>query len=199
MLRCGYLLFFRLYASRSLSSVACASLGCVRDLRKCVQLRNLVSPLWVRILERMHDSLLPIYRTTSPSALPISYTPDWRSGKSRISDILKGIHLVLSDIMHPFRTDSLQPCYNIIVGTGGLEPPRQLSADSSQSYRGCLLHHVPSIENQGEGSLPDRPSPESPYLKPYHIYGILSMGKPNKTVANTSHNPIIGVNDGCLS
>jgi ribosomal protein S27AE len=60
-------------------------------------------------------------------------------------------------------------CYNMStsytppMGTGGLEPPRQLTANSSQSYRACLLHHVPA-ENQGEGSLPDRPSPESPNI-----------------------------------
>ena len=47
-------------------------------------------------------------------------------------------------------------CYNNIstyksppVGTGGLEPPRQLTANSFQSYRACLLHHVPISENRG--------------------------------------------------
>lgn len=40
-------------------------------------------------------------------------------------------------------------CYNKItlLGTGGLEPPRQFPASSSQSYRACLLHHVPITEN----------------------------------------------------
>lgn len=90
--------FFLLNASKRLSSVAFASSGCVCGLRKCVHPRNLVSPLCVRSLERIHDSLLPMYRTILPSALPISYTPDWFKGNTRTSFNLKGIHLLLIGI-----------------------------------------------------------------------------------------------------
>jgi hypothetical protein len=72
-------------------------------------------------------------------------------------------------------------CYNIVtsyspplMGTGGFEPPRQLSANSFQSYRACQLHHVPDTETQGEGSLPDRPSPKSPNINDTPDYGDLS-------------------------
>ena len=98
LLRGGYLLFLLLYASKSLPSVILASSGCVFDVLKCVHPRNLDSPLCIRILERIHDALLPIYRTTLPSALPISYIPDWFIGKALISVNLNGIHLVLSGI-----------------------------------------------------------------------------------------------------
>ena len=61
------------------------------------------------------------------------------------------------------------------LGTGGFEPPRQLPASSVQSYRGCLLHHVPDIESQGGGSsLPANPLPK-PHLNdrtPAQVVGV---------------------------
>ena len=53
-------------------------------------------------------------------------------------------------------------CYNtityksppmVIMATGGLEPPRQLSANSFQSYRACQLHHVAVMSIGKESSL----------------------------------------------
>ena len=70
---------------------------------------------------------------------------------------------------------------------GGFEPPRQLPASSCQDYCGCLLHHAAKIENQGEGSLPDRPSPKSPYIRQYHNLCYLSIGK---TIID-AHNTIL--------
>ena len=75
-------------------------------------------------------------------------------------------------------------CYNItyksppmvIVTAGGLEPPRQMSANRFQSYRACQLHHAVSVENQGEGSLPDRTSPKSPINSNIPKHGHLSRG-----------------------
>jgi len=92
------MLFFLLYASKSFPSMIRASSEWVFDVLKCVHPLNLVSPLCVRTLERMHDALLPIYKTISPSAFPISYTPDWFKGNARMYFNLKGIHLFLIGI-----------------------------------------------------------------------------------------------------
>lgn len=100
LLRGGSLPCFRSYASRSLPSVIRASSGCVCDLRKCVHPINLASSLCFSILERIQDALLPMYRTISLLALPISYTPACPCGKARIFSILKRIHFVLSGITH---------------------------------------------------------------------------------------------------
>lgn len=72
-------------------------------------------------------------------------------------------------------------CYNIIyksppmvvMRAGGFEPPRQLSANSFQSYRACQLHHV--LVERGEGSLAkDCPSPNSLRFLGYHMFCCLS-------------------------
>ena len=74
-------------------------------------------------------------------------------------------------------------CYNVStyksppMGTGGLEPPRQLTANSFQSYRACLLHHAPTGENsEGESLSAETPS-RIPQLKRYHNLRDLSIGK----------------------
>ena len=43
------------------------------------------------------------------------------------------------------------------VTAGGLEPPQQLTANSFQSYRACLLHHAVRSENLERESLPANP------------------------------------------
>ena len=164
----GYLPCVFLCAANSLRSASAASLELVRRLRKCVHTLNLVFSLWLDSRERIDVSLLPMYNTTLPLNLPISYTPFSVIGRASITTLVKGIHLALIGIKYSLCTESLQPCYNNIVTAGGFEPPRQLSANSFQIYRACQLHHAVSAENLGEGSLPDRPSPESPYKKQYH-------------------------------
>ncbi len=67
----------------------------------------------------MQLSLLPIYRTKSPTAFPTSYTPDWYRGSALITSILNGVHLVLSGISrlpisHPF-------CTSLVID--GNDPP----------------------------------------------------------------------------
>ena len=51
-------------------------------------------------------------------------------------------------------------CYNtftyksppqVKMTAGGFEPPRQLSANSFQSYRACQLHHAVSLQGEGSG------------------------------------------------
>ena len=100
LLRSGYSPFFLLYASRRLPSVICASSGGVFCKRKCVQALNLVFSLWLSSRERIEVSLLPMYKTLSPSALPISYTPGSFSSNALISLILKGFHLDLIGISY---------------------------------------------------------------------------------------------------
>jgi hypothetical protein len=39
--------------------------------------------------------------------------------------------------------------------------------------------------------LPDRPSPKSPFMKPYHILGDLSTGKTTENVANIINKSIM--------
>lgn len=90
-------------------------------------------------------------------------------------------------------------CYNIftyksspmvIMGMGGFEPPRQFPASRPQIYCACQLHHIPVIENHGEGnSLPANPSPNS-HLKDIPKHGHLSIGKTIVNVTNIDDKPI---------
>lgn len=98
MLIGGNMPYFLINVFWSFFSVLCASSEFVRDILKCVHPLNKVSPLCVLSLERMHLSLLPIYRTSSPVALPTSYTPDIPCFIAFIVCRLKGLHFVLSGI-----------------------------------------------------------------------------------------------------
>ena len=107
----------------------------------------------------LHSLSLPPVSTMVMLRLAIWYAPLRFLGNLSTTVLVYLFQVVHCAIMHSFRTVSLQPCYNSIVGTGGLEPPRQMTASSCQDYRACQLHHAPtSSENQGEGSLPDYPS-----------------------------------------
>ena len=99
-------------------------------------------------------------------------------------------------------------CYNtityksplvVIMTAGGLEPPRQLSANSFQSYRACQLHHA--VAESGEGDLAkDCPSPKPPQLKDYHNLYCLSIDKTTHTHTNIDDKSKLGgCNYGCMS
>ena len=87
-------------------------------------------------------------------------------------------------------------CYNITcksppMGTGGIEPPRQLPASSCQDYCVCQLHHAPISENSEGASLPaETPSKTSP-LKRYHNLRDLSICKSIVDVANKNNKSLV--------
>ena len=184
---------FTYWISSCFSSLSASSGYVVLFVRKWVHSWNSILVLWVNSLERIELLLLPIYKTLLPRALPTSYTPDERIGKPSMTGCVNRSHLFLIGISPSFRTASLQPCYNIIVAAGGLEPPRQMTASSCQDYRACRLHHAASFENQVRGdSLPAQPLTESPCKKRYHNYGCLSIGKNNHLSINNHYKCNLG-------
>lgn len=190
-MRGGSLLYCFLYARRSLRSASDASSGFVRRFRKWVQALNLVFSLWFSSLLRIDVSLFPMYSTTLPLAFPISYTPASLMDKACMTAFVNGVHIALIGITNLLRMTYLQPCYNTIVGLGGFEPPRQMSASSFQSYRACQLHHSPNFENLDGESQPATTPSESPCFKDIPKHGHLSIGKPIVNIARVDNKPII--------
>jgi len=101
LLSSGYLPCVFLKAESNLASALVASSGLVLRLRKCVHVVNATFPLCPSSLERMDLSLLPIYITVLPLALPISYTPVSVVERASITSFLNGTHLAFIGIIHP--------------------------------------------------------------------------------------------------
>jgi hypothetical protein len=97
----GYLPCVFLKSESNLASALAASSGLVLRLRKCVQAANAVFPLWVRRRERTDLSLLPMYNTTLPLALPISYTPVSVVERASIISFLNSIQVAFIGTVHP--------------------------------------------------------------------------------------------------
>ena len=141
---------------------------------------NLPLIKWVINLRRIFV-LLPVYKIDL-LALANSYAPS-SSGKVLMTSRVNFLHLPLIGIINLLilEFDRLLG-YNIStyksppMGTGGLEPPRQLPASSYQDYCGCQLHHVPISENSEGASLPAETPSKTPQLKRYHNLCSLSIG-----------------------
>jgi hypothetical protein len=98
-------------------------------------------------------------------------------------------------------------CYNITrsyksppmvkMTAGGLEPPRQLSASSAQSYCVCLLHHA--VLKSG-GSAPAKMLlPLTLLILLKHNFDYLSMGKTTRlNINNDDKSKLWGCNDDCV-
>ena len=127
--------------------------------RKCVTFINFERFLWSHTLERIELSLLPIYTTVA--LYSSSYAPG-SLGAFWVVALSKGYNLLLvSGIIASLRTATLQPCYNIIVTAGGLEPPWQL-ASGCQDRHVCQFHHAVNLENLEGESLPAETPSKSP-------------------------------------
>lgn len=144
---------------------------------------------WLISLSRILTSLPP-WSIIRPFLLANSYTPD-SLGTPWTFNSMYFDHLFCIGIISSYMKNTLQECYNIStyksppVGTGGLEPPRQLPASSYQDYCVCQLHHVPISENAEGASLPDETPSKNPQLKRYHNLCDLSIDKTTHLYLNT--------------
>ena len=169
---------------------------------KCVTFMNVLRFLCSHILCRIDVLLLPIYTTVplyNSSYAPASLGDFFAVSSSKLYSLFRVSGIALLTSFRSFYTRDwisgklaqsmryLQPCYNITVTAGGLEPPRQLASGCQDRYV-CQFHHAVSVENLEGESLPAVTPSKSPSNNNIPNDGHLSIGK---TIIDT-HKTIIG-------